>query len=69
LNELHLGDWENSVAFMDWPLLLECRHCWAWEEGRGLTVSPAKEPGWWVVAGIHRQAIARLDKEVGQDAF
>lgn len=41
----------------------------AWSEGRGLAVSPAREPGWWVVAGVHPKAIARLDKEVGQDFF
>lgn len=41
----------------------------AWSEGRGLIVTPAQEPGWWVVSGVHKKAIARLDKEVGQDFF
>ena len=41
----------------------------AWSEGRGLVVSPAREPGWWVVAGVHKKAIARLAKEVGQDSL
>lgn len=40
-----------------------------WGEGRGLVVSPAREPGWWVVSGVHPKAIERLDKEIGQDTF
>ncbi|WP_265594058.1 hypothetical protein [Haloferula sp. BvORR071] len=58
---------EPSPRYVIISTLLPFGALMAWEEGRGLAVSPAREPGWWAVAGVHPKAIARLNKEAGQD--